>query len=106
MRSLDGICADDRSRCPASALAVGADVHDLAENMRVHGEERAEEHRRPTQLRGMIEPTAEDEYEQVSGLIQDVEGGTLLEAITREIVNGGECDKPRKPGQNIRSGEK
>jgi len=47
----------------AAGLMVRLDVHDFAKDVRVHGEERAEEKCLPGKLRDAIEPTAEDEDE-------------------------------------------
>jgi len=58
----------------------------------VHGEQRAEEHRRPAQLRRVVKPTAEHKDQQISGLVQDVEWRMAFEAVAREIVDRGEKD--------------
>ena len=91
------LCCDrsyDGGRGAAATSAVGNNIHNLAENVRVHGEERAKEHHRPAQLRRMIQPTAEHENQQISGLVQDVEWWILLQTVTRKVVNRGEGDEP------------
>ena len=60
----DAVCGGFSAR-----FEVGANVHDLAEEVRMHGEERAKHEGRPGKLGQVIQPTAENEYEEVSGLI-------------------------------------
>ena len=65
--------------------------------MRVHGEKGAEEKSLPGKLRGIVDPTTQDEDEQVAGLNEDVEGRAAFECDGAGVVkvNGEKnCSKP------------
>ncbi len=58
-RGDEEFCGDSADFCGQGAAAgflVGLDVHDFTEDVRVHGEERAEEKCLPGELGGAIEP--------------------------------------------------
>src|SRR6266566_1423039 len=79
--------SDKRGGGAAATQAVGFEIHDLAEDMRMHGEQCAEEHRGPAQLWNMIQPTAQDENEKITCLVHDVERRLALESVTRKVVD-------------------
>ena len=76
-----------------AGASIGFQIHDLAKQMRVHREHRAEQEREPWHLGDAVQPTREHEDEQVTSLAQDVETRTPLERERSAIVqrSAGEC---------------
>src|SRR5215470_6524558 len=89
-RSDEEFSADSPDLCSESAAAgffVGLDVHNFAEDVRVHGEERAEEKSLPRKLWGIVDPAAQDEDQQVASLNEDVERWTAFESDGASVVD-------------------
>src|SRR5260370_681877 len=85
----------------AAAETVRFDVHDFAEHMGVHREQRAKKHGRPAELRCVIQPTAENKYEQIARLVQDIEWRLALETVERNIIDSSKGDQRCEPEQNL-----
>ena len=90
---------------------IWLDVHDFAEDVRMHGEKRAEDESLPRQLRNAIEPTAENEDEEIAGLDEDVEGRAAFESDGASVVeingeeNCGEPENDARAGVNPENAE-
>src|SRR6266702_4764038 len=74
--------------------------------MRMHGKQRTKQEGLPGKLRGMIQPTAEHEYEQVTGLNQNVERRSALPSEARSIVQPDGLQQRGIPPQDARSQER
>src|SRR2546425_2286336 len=69
--------------------------------MGVHRKQGAENHRGPAELRCVIQPTAENKYEQIARLVQDIEWRLALKTVAREIIDSSEGDQRCEPEQNF-----
>jgi len=88
---------EDTGERPTAGASVGFQIHDFAKQMGVHREHGTEQEREPWHLGDMAQPTREDEDEQVTRLVQQVEPGASFERERPTIVDRGGNDQRGVP---------
>src|SRR5262249_39767343 len=106
-KSDEQFCSDPTGLCGKSSpsgFLVRLNVHDFAEDVRVHCEERTEEKGLPGKLRNVVDPTAENEDEQIARLNEDVEGRATFESNGTSVVNVNSQQHRGKPKSDAPAG--
>lgn len=86
----------------AARFTVFINVHQLSEEMALHGKDGAENHHRFIQLGNVAEPTAEHKDQQVPDLIEEVERWQTLEP--EGVVAGVDEKQRREPNGHLETG--